>query len=80
MTGGKVEAKLKYGFITIFHQTLNLCDIAKDANIPCPVANGTHSFKMTKSVPDIGVSIHPNSILTGLHVSVAESTVQLSSV
>ena len=58
VTAGQIAVQVKYGIITIFHKELDLCDIAKQAGIPCPVANGKHTLKMTESVPDIGVSIH----------------------
>lgn len=48
--------KFKYGIFPV-SGTLNLCDLAKDGNMPCPVAKGTHSIRLTESIPSIVPSV-----------------------
>lgn len=59
VSGGQIAVKVKYGIITVFHQTLNLCDVAKDANFPCPISPGTHAvtYKLPENIPNISVGL-----------------------
>ena len=53
MTNGTVAISLKWEIITVVDETLNLCDVAKDAGLSCPLAIGTHSVKATETIPGI---------------------------
>ena len=57
VTNGTIAVKVKWLIITVFDETLNLCDVAKDAGLSCPIAAGTHSVKVTETIPSIAPSV-----------------------
>ena len=57
VTNGTIAAKVKWSIITVFDKTFNLCDVAKDAELSCPIAAGTHSVKITETIPSIAPSV-----------------------
>lgn len=57
VTNGTIAVKVKWSIITVFDETLNLCDVAKDAGLSCPIAAGTHSVKVTETIPSIAPSV-----------------------
>ena len=51
ITGGKIDIKLKVGFLPI-HETLDLCDTLQKAGQTCPIQKGTTTNKITQEVPN----------------------------
>lgn len=53
--GAKVALTVKYGLITLIHQTANLCDQIANVDLKCPLKKGkmsmTHEVKLPKEVP-----------------------------
>lgn len=46
-----VEVTVKYGLITIYKSTLDLCDHAKEIDMECPVAPGKLILKKAVDIP-----------------------------
>lgn len=57
ITSGHIQVKIKYGIITVYDETLDLCDIGEQAGLTCPLAAGDHSIKITENVPSIVPSV-----------------------
>jgi ML domain len=53
--GAKVALTVKYGLITLIHQTADLCDQIANVDLKCPLKKGkmsmTHEVKIPKEVP-----------------------------
>ncbi|KAL0637466.1 Phosphatidylglycerol/phosphatidylinositol transfer protein [Maublancomyces gigas] len=49
--GAMVEVTVKYGLITIYKSTLDLCDHAKEIDMECPVAPGKLILKKAVDIP-----------------------------
>ena len=58
--------ELKFGIIPIYSGTFVLCEILKDAGIPCPVASGSHTATVTETVPAEVPSVSSASVCVGL--------------
>ena len=52
LTGGEVKVSVKYGIITIFSNTLDLCTLLKDAGFTCPLAPKTYEGSLTQMIPN----------------------------
>ena len=48
ITSGQAEVKVKYGFITVFHKAVSVCE---DPSLPCPIQAGTIAKKVDVAVP-----------------------------
>ncbi len=53
--GAKVALTVKYGLITLIHQTADLCDQITNVDLECPLKKGkmsmTHAVKLPDQVP-----------------------------
>ena len=58
--------ELKFGIIPIYSNTLDLCNILKDAGITCPVASGSHTATVTETVPAEVPSVSSAPLCVGL--------------
>ena len=58
--------ELKFGIIPIYSGTVALCDILKVGGIPCPVASGSHTATVTKTVPAEVPSVSSAPVCVGL--------------
>ena len=57
VTGGSIKVDVKFGIFTVYDKTLDLCDLAKQAGMACPIAAGSHTTKVTENVPDVPISV-----------------------
>ena len=57
VTNGTIAVKVKWLIITVVDETLDLCTVAKEAGLSCPIAAGTHSVKITATIPSIAPSV-----------------------
>ena len=57
ITSGQITVKIKYGIITVYDETLDLCDIAEQAGLTCPLAAGDNSLKITETIPSLVPSV-----------------------
>lgn len=48
---------LKFGVITVISKTLDLCDVAKQAQLDCPIQSGNHTAKLTVAIPSIAPKV-----------------------
>lgn len=54
VTGGSVEIKIHTRVHSI-DKTVDLCDLAKDAGLSCPIAAGITTFSVTQGVPSVSI-------------------------
>ena len=57
ITSGQIKVSAKYGIIPVYDSTLDLCDIADQAGLSCPLASGDHSLEITKNLPSLVPSV-----------------------
>ena len=53
-----MEVKAKYGIIPVYSSTLNLCDLTKEIDDPCPIKEGSMTQTVSEAIPSFvpGVS------------------------
>lgn len=51
ITGGSIEVKLKWGFVQVLDQKVDLCDTLKDAKLECPLAAGSYTVSQGAAIP-----------------------------
>ena len=56
VSGGEVKVDIKYDIlgvpVTVFKDTLDLCELVKDARVECPIKAGTYSFTLIRLLPN----------------------------
>lgn len=61
VTGGSIALKLKWGIITVVHETLDLCKTAEQAGLSCPIAAGTQTVSGSAQIPGIAPGVSTSS-------------------
>ena len=51
VTGGSIKIEVKWGFLKVVDQTVQVCDVLKESNLKCPLSAGTYSASQTVSLP-----------------------------
>jgi len=64
VTGGSLKVNVKFGIIPVFDKTYDLCDLAKQTGLSCPVSAGTHTTKITEDVPSIPLHVSKRYIIS----------------
>ena len=57
VTSGSVKVKAKYGILTVYDQTLDLCDLVKDINDTCPIKAGTETQTIIENIPNLHIHV-----------------------
>jgi len=57
-----VKVEVKYGYIKLIHQTIDLCENAGQVNLKCPVESGeitlTKEVTLPKPIPPVSALLH----------------------
>eukprot|EP01133_Synstelium_polycarpum_P017113 gene17113-20384_t len=69
VTAGNVHVLLKYGFITLINQNINLCE--SESPFPCPIASGAYEKSVVLTIPDSA----PSGTYKG-HISITDQNDQ----
>lgn len=67
VTSGSVDVTIKYGSITLIHQTLDLCEVVDKTAYRCPFAAGPLTISLSQTIP----SIAPPGDYTG-HITISD--------
>lgn len=57
VTGGEVKVNLAIDKIPFISTEFDLCDIASQANLECPIKAGQHMLTVTQQIPDEAPSV-----------------------
>ena len=57
ISGGNLHIKIKYGIFPVKTEDHDICDVFKDGGSSCPLSPGSHSFKLTASIPGSAPSV-----------------------
>ena len=52
VTGGQLKIVLKIDNIEFINTELQLCDIASEAGLTCPIKEGVHTLEVKQEIPD----------------------------
>lgn len=56
VSGGEVKINIKYDIlhvpVSVFKDTLDLCELVKDARVNCPIKAGTYVFTLIRLLPN----------------------------
>lgn len=74
VTGGSLKVDVKFGIIPVFDKTYDLCDLAKEAGLSCPVSAGTHTTKITEDVPSIPLHVSKGYYISAYRLSMHVQT------
>ena len=58
VTAGNVAIVIKYSFITVLNKNEPVCDLAKDAGHPCPIAASTITVTQSAEIPSAAPGGH----------------------
>ena len=57
VSSGKINVELKWGFIKVVNEELDLCGEAKAVGKTCPIAKGDVTFSATAAIPGVAPSV-----------------------
>ena len=72
VTGGEVKVNLAIDKIPFISTEFDLCDIASDAKLSCPIKAGQHTLFVSQSIPDEAPSVSEHIFLLAMFVVHAE--------
>ena len=57
VTSGQIEIDLKYGFIPLPPQKVDLCDALKESGKSCPLEPGAQTLSISQQIPSEAPSV-----------------------
>ena len=50
VTSGTIKVSVQFGFFTVYYKEFDLCDIANQIDITCPLKSGTYNRTITETL------------------------------